>query len=187
MSSGVGELHSLLSGGDRRDIADSNLARSLLERAPARVAELADLAGDEDPLIAQRALDLLEKLAHEHPDWVEPHKRIFIGPIRESDRWEIRLQIVRALPLFRWTARDMKRVEAILLENVTFPQTFVRAWALDSLATLSVLRPKLAPVVQRHLRAFERSPSKALQARARHIRDRLAPRAKKAGRPRQAN
>jgi len=28
-------------------------------------------------------------------------------------------------------------MERILLENVTFPQTFVRAWALDSLATLS--------------------------------------------------
>jgi len=81
--------------------------------------------------------DLLEKVAHEHPEWVAPYKKVFIGPLAESDKWEIRLQIVGALPLFRWTAAESKRMERILLENVTFPQTFARAWALDSLATLS--------------------------------------------------
>ena len=35
--------------------------------------------------------------------------------------------------LFRWTPAQSKRVEAILLENVRFPQTFVRAWALERL------------------------------------------------------
>jgi len=167
-----GEFYELLSGGDRRSIADSNRARSLIERDPARVAELAALAGDENWLIVQRVLDLLEKLAHDHAEWIEPHKKLFIGPLAESDKWEIRLQIVRALPLFRWTPAQTKRVEAILLENVAFPQTFVRAWALDSLATLSERRAKLTPLVERYLREFERSPSKALQARARNIRAR---------------
>ena len=67
-------------------------------------------------------------------------------------------------------------MERILLENVTFPQTFVRAWALDSLATLSERKAKLLPVVLRHLDAFAPSSSKALQARARAIRARLAER-----------
>ena len=46
-------------------------------------------------------MDLLEKLAHEHADWVQPHKRLFIGPLADSDQWEIRLQVVRALPLLQ--------------------------------------------------------------------------------------
>ena len=164
----------MLSGGDRRGIAESNRARALIERDSSRVEELAALTTDENWLVALRALDLLEKFAHDHPDWIEPYKAVFIGPLAASDQWEIRLQIVRALPLFRWTAAQSKRVEAILLENVTFPQTFVRAWALDSLATFSRRRARLAPIVQRHLRAFERSSSKALQARARNIRERLS-------------
>jgi len=167
------DLRELLSGGDRRSIADSAKVRTLVERQPSRVKELAALTREDDWLIAQRALDLLEKLAHEHPDWVEPYKKVFIGPLAESDKWEIRLQIVRALPLFRWTAAQMKRVEAILTANVAFPQTFVRAWALDSLATFSVRRPRLGPLVMQHLALFEQSPSKALQARARAIRERL--------------
>jgi len=159
-----------LTGGDRRSIADSKRVRAIVEEDPTRVRELAALTEDEDWLVAQRAVDLLEKLAHDHPDWIEPHKRIFIGPLADSDKWEVRLQIVRALPLFRWTPSQMKRVEAILVENVAFPQTFVRAWALDSLATFAKRRKRLAPIVERYLYEFENSSSAALRARARNIR-----------------
>ena len=169
-----GEFLELLSGGDRRGIARSARVRALIEKRPARVKDLAALTHADDWLVAQRALDLLEKLAHEHPDWIEPYKKVFIGPLADSDKWEIRLQIVRALPLFRWTEAESRRIEQILLENVAFPQTFVRAWALDSLATLSERKAKLVPIVLQHLETFAQSSSKALQARARAIRERLA-------------
>jgi len=167
------DIRPLLTGGDRRSIARSDRARVLIEREPSLVIELVALTTDNDWLVAQRALDLLEKLAHDHPDWIEPHKAVFIGPLASSDKWEIRLQIVRALPLFQWSRTDERRVENILLENVSFPQTFVRAWALDGLATLAARRVALIPIVRKHLQAFERSSSKALQARARQIRARL--------------
>ncbi len=168
------ELYTLLSGGDRRSIADSDRARQLVEGDPSLVEDLVALTEDENWLIVQRSLDLLEKIANDHPDWVEPHKTLFIGALSAREQWEIRLQIVRALPLFRWTPAQSLRVETILRENLDFPQTFVRAWALDSLARLSERRRRLSPVVERYLRMFERSSSKALQARARKIRERLA-------------
>ena len=168
-----GEIRQLLSGGDRRSIADSDRVRRLVEADPSLVAELVALTADRDWLVAQRALDLLEKLAHAHPAWIAPHKKVFIGPLAASDKWEIRLQIVRALPLFRWGPAQARRVEAILLENVEFPQTFVRAWALDGLATLAERQATLMPIVRRRLREFERTSSKALHARAKHIRARL--------------
>jgi hypothetical protein len=168
------KIRPLLLGGDRRSIAKSQRARQLIEDDPSLVVALTALAADEDWLVAQRALDLLEKLAREHPDRIAPHKAVFIGPLAASDKWEIRLQIVRALPLFRWSPAQARRAEAILLENVEFPQLFVRAWALDGLAKLAERKPALLPVVRRHLREFEASPSKALQARAKQIRARLA-------------
>ena len=165
-------LRSLLVGGDRRSIAQSNRARALVEKSPALVDELAVLASDADWLVSQRAVDLLEKLSHDHREWVEPHKQIFIGPLADSDKWEVRLQTVRALPLFEWSSSDLRRVKTILRENISYPQTFVKAWALDSLATLAEKDPKLNPVVRRALDDFENSQSKALQARARKIRQR---------------
>lgn len=166
-------LRRLLSGIDRRSVAHSKRARALVEADARRVAELAELAEDGDWLISMRAMDLLEKLAHAHSDWVQPHKRLFIGPLADSDKWEIRLQVVRALPLLMWTARERKRVVEILRRDIEHPQKFVRAWALDSLATFALGDRKLMPVIARAIDDFERLGSKALQTRARRVRERI--------------
>ena len=174
----MSELRELLTGGDRRSIARSNRVLELARGSARRIEEIASLCDDEDWLVMQRALDLLEKLAHEDPTLIQPHRKVFLGPHADSDKWEIRLQIVRALPLLRWTPRERQRVMEILIENVDYPQTFVRAWALDSLATFSEKDLRLTRIVRKKLREFEQSDSKALQARARHIRARLEPAAR---------
>lgn len=181
------QIRTLLSGGDRRSIADSARVRAMVEQNPSLVEDLAALTAQPDWLVAQRALDLLEKVAHDHPEWVALYKRVFLGPLATSDKWEIRLQIVRALPLFRWTPDQLRRVEQILRENVSFPQTFVRAWSLDGLSRIVDCRPALRPFVQHHLRAFERGSSKALRARARHIRARLERSSDRPGAPARRN
>jgi HEAT repeat protein len=173
---GGDSLRALLSGGDRRSLARSSQALALVHANPGRVAELAALAKDEDWLVSLRALDLLEKLAGEHPEWVEPHRRVFIGALADSDKWEVHLQVVRALPRFRWSRGERRRVLAILRRDVSHPQKFVRAWALDSLARFAETDAALAPIVARHLEELERSGSSALVTRARHIRERLAAR-----------
>ena len=169
----AGSLRALLSGGDRRSVAQSRRARALVEKAPERVTDLTKLAEDPDWLVAMRAMDLLEKLAQDHPDWVQPHKGLFIGPLADSDKWEIRLQVVRALPLLTWVPRERKRVIEILRRDIEHPQKFVRAWALDSLATFALRDRKLLSVVVRAIENFERSGSKALQTRARYVRGRI--------------
>lgn len=168
-----GDLRQLLSGGDRRSVAGSERVRALIIADPQRVAELASLARDEDWLVAMRAVDLLEKLAHERADWVQPFKKLFIGPLADSDKWELRLQVVRALPLLSWTPRERARVIEILRRDLNHPQKFVRAWALDSLALFAERDETLRPSVSRHLATFERSGSKALSTRAKKIRERL--------------
>jgi hypothetical protein len=167
-------LRPFLTGGDRRSLARSDQARLVVEGNPARITELAELVDDGDWLVSLRALDLLEKLAHDHTEWIEPYKRVFLGSCTRSDKWEVRLQMVRALRLFKWTGKDAARAKAILLENLTYPQAFVKAWALDSLATFALNDRRLMPAVRAHLNEFEKTGSKAVQARARRIRQRLA-------------
>jgi HEAT repeat protein len=166
-------LRSLLSGGDRRSIAQSNRALALVRSNPELVAQLAALARDADWLLSMRAMDLLEKLAHEHPEWVEPFKALFIGPLADSDKWEVRLQVVRALPLFAWSPEENRRAIEILLRDAEHPQTFVRAWAVDSLACFAEKNGDLMPKLRRYLRELEESGSKASVTRARKIRSRL--------------
>ena len=167
-------LRNLLRGGDRRSVAQSARVRSLVERSPDRITELVRLAHDADRLVSMRAVDLLEKLAHERAEWVQPHKKLFIGPIADRNEWEFRLQVVRALPLLTWTARERKRVIEILVRDLEHPQKFVKAWALDSLATFAEHDTALLPLVKRALERVESSESSALRTRTKHIRHRLA-------------
>jgi hypothetical protein len=76
--------------------------------------------------------------------------------------------------MFAWAKTQQKRVERVLLRDVEHPQKFVRAWALDSLATLAQRNPALLPRVRELLTSFARSGSKALATRARRIEDRLS-------------
>lgn len=154
---------------------------------PPRIVELASLAKSSDWLVAMRALDLLEKLARERVEWVEPHKGIFVGPLAEHESWEIHLQIVRALPLFDWTARERRRALSILRRDAEHPQAFVRAWAVDSFAAFAARDPRLLPELGRLLDELAGSGKRSLEARARAIRASLA-RAKPAAprRPRSA-
>lgn len=168
------ELRRLLAGGDRRSIAGSARARARIGRRAAAVAHLAALAADPDPLVAMRALDLLDKLAHDDPQLVQPHRALLIGPLADSDRWEYRLQIVRALPRLTWTPGERRRVVAILTRDAEHPQLFVRAWAVDGLVALAAEDPALRPIAERALAELERSDRRALRTRARPIRERLA-------------
>ena len=137
MQDGAESIRQMLTGGDRRSIARSNALLAAAEADRKVVPVLAALAEDPDWLVALRALDLLEKLAHPHADWIDPFKGVFIGPGAESDRWEIRLQVVRARPLFSWTPTERRRVREILLRDVRHPRAFVWAWATDSLARMA--------------------------------------------------
>jgi hypothetical protein len=167
-------VRDLLTGGDRRSIARANDVLAMARKDAALVSELALLAADDNWLVAQRALDVLEKLAREQPERVERYKDVFVGKAADSDQWEVRLQVVRALALFEWPSRSRKRALQILLRDIEHPQTFVRAWALDSLATFAVKDRRLMPVVGEYLTAFEHSQRPALVARAKHIRARLS-------------
>jgi len=168
-----GPLRPMLEGGDRRSLAGSRRALAATLARPERVAELAALAMDRDWLVSMRAVDLLEKLARSHPAWVQPHRQLLIGPLAASDKWEIRLQIVRCLPLLVWTPKERRRVLEILRRDIHHPQKFVRAWALDGLAAMARPGSASAREVERALRDFETSGSKALATRALLIRERI--------------
>jgi HEAT repeat protein len=160
----------LLSGGDRRSLAEAAAVLREARGNPRGIAALAQLADDPDWLVALRAVDTLEKLAHEQPGLVEPHKGVFLGPAADSDSWEMRLQVVRALPLFAWSPQQRARAVAVLLRDVGHPKLFVKAWAATSLARFAEQDPTLQPRLEEVLKAFEQSDSKALRTRARQIR-----------------
>lgn len=130
---------------------------------------MAALCTDRDYLVQMRAFDLLEKLARDNPGWVAPVKRVFLAAPLDAG-WEVRLQVVRALPLFEWSKTALARAIHILSRDARHPKKFVRAWAATGLAHFARLAPEARVALNRVLEELESSGVKSLLARARAIR-----------------
>jgi hypothetical protein len=166
-------LRQMLTGGDRRSLARVDEVVALVLTRRPLVSDLASLTTDEgDWVVSARALDALEKVAHRRPQWVRPYRQVFLQ-LSTSEHWEIRLQVVRAIPLLHWTPRELKQALDVVRANLMSTRPFVRAWALDSLAVLTANSASLSVDLEYQLDQAEQSDSKAVRARARHIRARL--------------
>jgi HEAT repeat protein len=166
------ELRDLLTGGDRRSIARADEALQIARIDREAVDELARLAVDEDALVSSRALDVLEKLVHEVPEWIEPHRSVFLAKL-DSPFWEARLQCVRAIPLLEWNAEERPKVIDALRRHIDDEQKFVRCWALDAFAMVAN-DPSHASELSERLSEFLGSGVPSMQARARAVVKRLA-------------
>ena len=166
------QLRDLLTGGDRRSIARANDALAIARQDREAVDELARLTDDPDHLVAQRACDVLEKLVRERPEWVQPHKRVFLDLV-SSPYWETRLQCVRALPLFKWEPEELPRAVEALRQRIDDEQKFVRCWALDGFAQLAADDLSIREELECRLSDFLGSGIPSMRARARTIAKRL--------------
>ncbi len=158
----------LLSDPDRKSLAGSETVREACRADPSLVGELVGCLEAGDDLVQMRVLDLLEKLAREGRDWVEPFRGVFLEGWHESGIWENRLQVVRALGLFDWSGEELERVLAILRAGLRDEQKFVRAWAMDSFARVASRHPELKEEAVGYVLEGLGSEVKSLAARARH-------------------
>jgi hypothetical protein len=168
------KIRALLSGGDRRSIAGSNRVRPLIEEQPVARDRAGRAHRRRGLAVTQRALDSWRNWPANIRSGSRPTRRSSSARSQRATSGKSGCKSFGPCRCFTGVRHKPDRVEKILLENVAFPQTFVRAWALDSLATLAEQKMTLMPIVRRYVREFEQSPSKALHARARHIRARLS-------------
>jgi len=67
-----------LEGGDRRSIGKSEQAVKDVSKDPALLADLIAGLLDADPVVRMRAADAVEKSTREHPDLLQPWKRLLL-------------------------------------------------------------------------------------------------------------
>lgn len=157
----------LLTDPDRKSLAGSEAVREACRADLSLVGELVGCLEAGDDLVQMRALDLLEKLAREERDWVEPFRGVFLEGWHESGIWENRLQVMRAVGLFDWSGEELERVLAILRLGLRDEQKFVRAWAMDSFARVAVGREGLREEAVGYVLEGLGSEVKSVAARAR--------------------
>jgi hypothetical protein len=152
---------------------------ALVENEPRLACRLIEHLFDDDPGVAQRAADVLERVSHAPSTALRrilaTSKDVLLGLLSEAAlkkvRWNLALTVGR-LPL---ASEEARRAAAILEGWLSDSSSIVKAAALQGLADLARNEPALLPPVLDLLRIHGRSGTPAMRARSRLLLQKLEP------------
>lgn len=163
-------IREMLSGGDRRSIGEADAVARLVLENPPLFSELLSAILDDDSIVRMRAADAVEKLTVVHPDWLSPHKRIFLSKVLPIDQQEVRWHVAQILPRFALNLAERKSVVAMLMRWIGHESSrIVRVMALQALFDLSRNDADLGKRVRGLLRELVDSDVPALRSRSRKL------------------
>jgi len=154
---------------------------SLVRAYPKKAAQLFECLWDEDPCVAMRAADALEKLTRRRspvPDDIQKAllktlqgswKAPLLGLLAEATVNKLRWCLAPVVPRLKLTVPECRRVAEILQSYLEDRSSIVRTCALQGLADLTRQDASLLPEVVDLLRIHSRSGTPAMRARGRML------------------
>lgn len=138
---------------------------------PRRIPSLIELLWDDDPGVASRAADVLERISR----WASPalmraimeFKEPLIGLLAETVWPKVLWNLALTLPRLKLTVPECRRVAETLNTFLDDKSSIVKTTALHGLADLTMQDESLRGGVEDLLRMAERSGTPAMRARSR--------------------
>ena len=165
-------IRSLLIGGDRRSIGESDrLALIIVENADL-FASAVEAMSDENPIVRMRAADAVEKASRLDPERLTGHQARLLGPIAQNEQPEVRWHLLQMLPRLDLSSSETQAAFDLAVTSAASESRIVAAEALSALFALSQAMADLRIKAVTAARAALGSPSPAVRARARrHLRE----------------
>ena len=162
----------------------------LVAAQPRRAARLIELLWDDDPGVASRAADVLERISR-HPSpaltrILNNHKDALLGLLPDARFTKLRWNLTFLIPRLALSLPEARRTAAALYALLEDRSSIVKTAALHGLADLTRHDPESLPAVLDLLRIHGRSGTPAMRARSRHLIQRLDPTARPTRRRRMA-
>ncbi len=145
--------------------------------APRRVPGLIELMWDDDPGVANRAADVLERISRRPSPAlkraVADHKEALLGLLAEAVEKKLRWNLAFSVPRITLTVPECRRAAAALYGYLEDKSSIVKTAALHGLADLARQNPESMPSVVDLLRVSGRSGTPAMRARSRILLKRI--------------
>jgi hypothetical protein len=154
---------------------------SLVRAYPKKLTQLLECLWDEDPCVAMRAADALEKLTRRRsPVADEIQKSLLktlqgswkaplLGLLAETTENKLRWCLAPVIPRLALTVPECRRVAETLQSYLEDRSSIVKTCALQGLADLTRQDASLLPMVIDLLRIHSRSGTAAMRARGRML------------------
>lgn len=138
---------------------------------PRRIPALLELLWDDDPGVASRAADVLERISRAPSPAlaraIAEYKEALLGLLSEAVLPKVRWNLALTIPRLTLTVSDCRRASAVLETWFDHPSSIVKTTALHGLADLTRQNPDSTVQVIELLRVTGRSGTPAMRARSR--------------------
>lgn len=156
-----------LDGGRACEVAELVLAR------PRLAGQLIECLWDEDPGIANRAADALERASFHRPELAARWTESLIGLMAEARQNKLRWNLALSIPRLKLTVTEARRIASILKMYLEDRGSIVKTAAMHGLAELTRPDPSMRSEVLDMLRILSRSGTPAMRARGRILLKRM--------------
>ena len=157
----------LETGRHRLDPGRSCEVAELVLAKPRKAGQLIECLWDEDPGVANRAADALERATYHRPELAQAWKDELIGLMAEAEQNKLRWNLALLVPRLRLDVTEARRAAAVLRTYLDDQGSIVKTAAMHGLAGLTQHDPELLLEVVDMLRILGRSGTPAMRARGR--------------------
>lgn len=152
---------------------------ALIQARPAKAPRLLELLWDDEPGVANRAADVLERISRTPSPALrrvlDDFKEALLGLLPDARFIKLRWNLAFSIPRLPLTPAEARRAAAILNTYLDDKSSIVKTAALQGMADLTRHDPDSLPDVLDLLRLHGRSGTPAMRARSRHLLQRLDP------------
>lgn len=160
-------IRSMLTGGHPLAVGRVREVAALILAQPKKMSQLIEYLWDEDPGVANRAADALERSSCRQPSLPEPWKDSLLGLLAEAEQNKLRWNLALIIPRLTLTPPECQRAALILRTYLDDKSSIVKTCAMQGLAELARQDSSLLPEVLDLLRILTRSGTPAMRARGR--------------------
>lgn len=158
-----------LRGGDLRSVGKANEVVAEVLRNPSLFEQLLKNMLNQDPTIAMRAADVVEKVTKLHPGWLQPHKKLILDKIAKLEQQEVRWHVAQIVPRLQLTVKERKQMVAILLEYMKDKSRIVQTCSLEALVDLATEDRSFHNAVEEVMKEALSEGSSAVKSRAKKL------------------
>lgn len=139
----------------------------LMDGRPGKLGQVIECLWDDDPGVASRAADVLERVTHDRPGQAQRWKEPLLGLMAETTAKKVRWNLALVVPRLKLTVAECRRVAEILRSYLKDRSSLVKTAALHGTADLTRQDAKSLPEVLELLEMASRSGTPAMRARSR--------------------
>ncbi|HEV2323085.1 MAG TPA: hypothetical protein VGS10_03935 [Terracidiphilus sp.] len=134
---------------------------------PRKTGQVVECLWDENPGIANRAADALERASYQKPSLLAPWKDALLARLAEAEQNKLRWNLALMMARLKLTVPETERAMVALRSYLDDCGSIVRTAAMHGMAGLALQNPALLPEVLDTIRILTRSGTPAMRARGR--------------------